>query len=65
MKVIKTVKNLRRALGLSQQQLAKKLNVHQTLISYYERGNPVSVQLGKRIHDLACKNDFLFEIPYE
>lgn len=65
MKQIKTVRNLRRALGLTQEELARLLKVHQTLISAYERGQDMSFPVEKRVIDLAKKNDLVFEVEYE
>jgi transcriptional regulator with XRE-family HTH domain len=58
-----TLKNKRKEIGISQEQLAEKLNIHRTYMSFLERGlrNPSLLMLFKISRALRVNLSELFE----
>lgn len=62
MKKLKTVKELRKALGWRQREMADYLEVHQSLISLYENGTPLALWNYQNLKRLAEKSGLKFEV---
>ena len=64
---MKNIKTLRMELGLSQKELAKSLNVHQTAVSQWEQGRTApDIEIAKRIADFfKVSLDFVLDYTDE